>query len=101
MRKIIPCCNYPELQRTEDRVVPARQFQFPGSPEVWPGNGTDNSYYKDHCSDNKPEIINPDKVSRLIDTLRHNASPGIDGVTAEHLQYGKSDILCSILASLV
>ena len=61
---------------------------------------TVESYYKDYCSDNKPDIINPDKVSRLIDTLRHNASPGIDGVTAEHLQYGKSDILCSILASL-
>ena len=60
---------------------------------------TVESYYTDHCSDNKPDIINPDKVSRLIDTLRHSASPGIDGITAEHLQYGKSDILCSIIAS--
>jgi hypothetical protein len=57
-------------------------------------------YYKEHCSDKKADIIYPDNVARLIDKLRHNASPGIDGMTAEHLQYGKSDTLCTILASL-
>ena len=36
----------------------------------------------------------------LISNLRKNKSPGLDGITAEHLIYGKSSLLCSLLATL-
>ena len=36
----------------------------------------------------------------LISNLRKNKSPGLDGITAEHLIYGKSSLMCSLLASL-
>ena len=36
----------------------------------------------------------------LYPNLVKNKSPGLDGITAEHLIYGKSSLLCSLLASL-
>ena len=36
----------------------------------------------------------------LISKLSKNKSPGLDGITAEHHNYGKSLLLCSLLASL-
>ena len=36
----------------------------------------------------------------FISNLRKNKSPGLDGITAEYLIYGKSSLLCSLLASL-
>lgn len=38
------------------------------------------------------------EVSRLIDSLRSNSAPGLDGITSDHLKAGKS-ILCSLLAN--
>ena len=37
----------------------------------------------------------------MIDGLNRNSSPGIDGITAEHLLYGKSDVLCTYLAKFL
>ena len=44
--------------------------------------------------------VNQDQVDMLISNLCKNKSPGLDGITAEHLIYGKSSLLCSLLASL-
>ena len=44
--------------------------------------------------------VNQDQVAMLISNLRKNKSPGLDGITAEHHIYGKSALLCSLLASL-
>ena len=44
--------------------------------------------------------VNQDKVDMLISNLRKYKSPGLDGITAEHLIYGKFSLLCSLLASL-
>ena len=45
--------------------------------------------------------IAPDYIAKLIDGLNRNSAPGIDGITAEHLLYGKSDLLCSYLSILI
>jgi hypothetical protein len=37
------------------------------------------------------EFINPNKVRRLCSRLKKNASPGPDGITAEHLTHAQSD----------
>ena len=39
-------------------------------------------------------------VSHYIDKLSNNCSPGIDGVTSEHLKHGKSEALCETLSQL-
>jgi len=39
-------------------------------------------------------------IGMAIKKLRLNSSPGLDGITAEHLRYGASDELCSILAEV-
>ena len=44
--------------------------------------------------------VNQDHVDMLISNIRKNKSPGLDGITAEHLIYDKSSLLCSLLASL-
>jgi len=59
-----------------------------------------NSYYSKHCDDNNAQDIQSCDISKLIDKLRHNASPAIDLITAEHLQFGKCEILCSVLVSV-
>ena len=41
------------------------------------------------------------QVSERIDSLKNNCAPGSDGVTREYLNYGKSDTLFEVLASLV
>ena len=41
--------------------------------------------------------VNQDQVDMLISNLRKNKSPGLDSITAEHLIYGKSSLLCSCL----
>ena len=59
-----------------------------------------DAYYREHLSDHDVSDITPEYMKTLISKLRHNASPGMDGMTAEHLQYGKSDTLCSALSKL-
>ena len=44
--------------------------------------------------------VSSNVIRRYIDALKNNCSPGIDGITGEHLKYGKSDILCETLAKL-
>ena len=44
--------------------------------------------------------VQADTVSSLIDSLPGSKSPGIDGITTEHLKHGKTSELCQILANL-
>ena len=44
--------------------------------------------------------VSPEDVDKVIAKLKRNSSPGIDGVTAEFLIYGRSGILCQHLAAL-
>ena len=46
----------------------------------------------------QPTIVSPMTVSDLIDSLNRGCSPGIDGITSEHLAYGKSYELCQHLS---
>ena len=57
-------------------------------------------YYSDTCYLMGTHEVNQDQVAMLISKLSKNESPGLDGVTAEHLIYGKSSLLCSLLVSL-
>ena len=57
-------------------------------------------YYNDNCYLVVTHEVNQDQVDMFISSLRTNKSPGLDGITAEHLIYGKSSLLCSLLASL-
>ena len=59
-----------------------------------------DSFYVKHSSYHNAHDVSRETLHDLIDSMRHNASPGIDGLSAEHLQYGKCDTLCSILASV-
>ena len=45
-------------------------------------------------------IITHQCICDLIDLLASNCAPGGDGVTSEHLKYGKSNILCTVLSNL-
>ena len=45
-------------------------------------------------------VISESTIDKFIKTLKGNCSPGSDGVTSEHIKYGKSDILCQCLSTL-
>ena len=67
-------------------------------------------YYNDNCylmgtHDVNQDLmgthdVNQDQVDMLISNHRKIKSPALDGITAEHFIYGKSLLLCSLLASL-
>ena len=60
-----------------------------------------DSWLQIHTKNKKMEIsVSGDVIAKLIDRLNSNYSPGIDGITTEHLKYGKSDILFTVLADL-
>ena len=44
--------------------------------------------------------IDKNTIETLIDSLNLGCTPGMDGVTSEHLLYGKSSALLTILSSL-
>jgi hypothetical protein len=44
--------------------------------------------------------ILPDEVNNSIAKLKRNSSPGLDGITAEFLLYGRSNVLTQHLAAL-
>ena len=43
--------------------------------------------------------VSSDDVDKLINNLHRGCSPGMDGISSEHLIYGKSDKLLSLLSS--
>ena len=45
--------------------------------------------------------VSRSKVACLVKQLNNNCSPGIDGVTGEHLKIGLSDVLCSALSCVL
>ena len=57
-----------------------------------------SSLYK--CHKNSYQYVTPERVNDIIDSLKRNCSPGNDGITGEHLKYGKSDSLCYHLSAL-
>ena len=61
---------------------------------------TVEQYYNDNCYLVGTHEVNQDQIDMIIYNLRKNKSPGLDGITAEHLIYGKSSLLCSMPASL-
>jgi hypothetical protein len=67
------------------------------------GNRTleQNSDKARECKGNIPrQHVSSLKISDFIDKLPGGKSPGIDGVTSEHLKNGKSSKLCELLANL-
>ena len=53
-----------------------------------------------HKEEREPYIVNTDMVSDFMGRLKTNSSPGCAGITAEHLVYGKSQVLLGGLAGL-
>ena len=45
-------------------------------------------------------MFTPELVAKFIKSLNRGCSPGIDGITSEHLHYGNSDILSKCLSVL-
>lgn len=61
---------------------------------------TVNSCFSDHISSPIPEKISSDMMSDLIGKLNRSCAPGLDGVSACHLFYGKSESLVNCLSRL-
>jgi hypothetical protein len=48
-----------------------------------------------------PSPITVQQVNDAIHRLRLNSAPGADGIRAEHLRFGLSDVLCNLLHNLL
>ncbi len=57
-------------------------------------------YYNQCKQGTYNHYITADQIGGLLDRVHRGKSPGIDGITAEHLIHGKSPTLCRILADL-
>ena len=57
-------------------------------------------WYLDGIEYSNTEVFTPENIDKFIKALNKGCSPGIDGVTSEHLQYGNSEILRSCLSSV-
>ena len=44
--------------------------------------------------------ISAHRIANAIDQLKHNCSPGLDGISSEHLRYGNSLLLHEVLADM-
>ncbi len=58
------------------------------------------SLYQQHSQSHTPIQISAETVSLLIQSLKRNSAPGLDGITAEHLRFGDVSVLYSHLATL-
>ena len=56
-------------------------------------------YYNDDCYLMGSHEVDQEQIERVTSRLLQDKSPELDGITAEHLIYGKSSSLCSLLAS--
>lgn len=57
--------------------------------------------YRRLCSQGSFQCnVDSESIQSLIRSLPKNKSAGCDGITAEHLSYGLTDTLCSVLASI-
>ena len=54
-----------------------------------------------HANPGPARHVTAEDVARLVPELNRDASPGLDGVTAERLMYGSSPALFQVLASLL
>ena len=61
---------------------------------------SNQSYYKENISCDQNEFVDCELIEATINKLRHNASPGIDNITAEFLHFGKCQKLFSALSSI-
>ena len=57
-------------------------------------------HYDAHHDVRHNQSVSPDYIGTIIDKLHRGRSPGIDGISPEHLIHGKSDKLLLILSSL-
>ena len=53
--------------------------------------------YRGSCGS---EVVGPETVSKIMKQLKRNSAPGSDNITAEHLIFAKSPILCEYLSVL-
>ena len=44
--------------------------------------------------------ISAHRITNAIDQLKFNCSPGLDGISSEHLRYGNSSLLHEVLADM-
>ena len=58
------------------------------------------TYYNQSKNQPNDHHISVERISDLLDNLHRGKSPGVDGVTAEHLIHGKSLTLCTMLSEL-
>ena len=59
-----------------------------------------NDVFNNYSNTQFAQHISTDDVAKLIDKLHRGCSPGMDGVSSEHLIYGKSKKLFLLLSSL-
>lgn len=60
-----------------------------------------DSWYSEHSSQtNTVGNVSKECIHNLIIKLNSSCAPGIDNITSEHLKYGNSDALCSVLSNL-
>ena len=73
----------------------------PFTPEQVARAKTVEKWYKDLAmSGYQKYFVSPETICDFITKLNSNCAPGLDGLTSEHLKYGKSNILCSVLSDL-
>ena len=60
-----------------------------------------NHYYNENAYNYNVSTISPYDINVLIDKLRSNASPGVDGITAEHIKNGKCTMLSQLLSFIL
>ena len=53
------------------------------------------------CNASDARVVSAEEVSVLIRRLKRNTAPGIDNVTVEHLLYGESQALLTMIACLL
>jgi hypothetical protein len=59
-----------------------------------------NSVFAENIDKPFKEEITPDTIICMINKLNRSCSPGIDGISAEHLYYGNSQSLCKCLSQI-
>ena len=57
-------------------------------------------YYTDNCDARNIQNVRTEQVNQFILRLKRGKAPGMDGISHEHLIFGNSEVLRSLLASL-
>ena len=57
-------------------------------------------YYTDNCDARNIQSVRTEQVNQFILHLKRGKAPGMDGISHEHIIFGNSEVLRSLLASL-